>query len=72
MREVIVFAEGTTEERFIKQVVAPALHGLQIYLKPQLLSTSASGRGGALSIDRFLLNARNTLRQKSDAVLFLH
>lgn len=69
MREVIVFAEGPTEERFIKQVVAPALHGLEIYLKPQLLSTSQSGRGGALSIDRFLLNARNTLRQKPDAVL---
>lgn len=69
MHEVIVFAEGPTEERFIKQVVAPALHGLQIYLKPQLLKTSQSGRGGALSIDRFLLNARNTLRQKPDAVL---
>jgi hypothetical protein len=69
MREVIVFAEGPTEERFIKQVVAPALHGLQIYLKPQLLKTSQSGQGGALSIDRFLLNARNTLRQKPDAVL---
>lgn len=69
MREVIVFAEGPTEERFIKQVVAPALHGLQIYLKPQLLKTSQSGRGGALSIDRFLLNARNTLKQKPDAVL---
>lgn len=69
MREVIVFAEGPTEERFIKQVVAPALHGLQIYLKPQLLKTSQSGRGGALSIDRFLLNARNTLRQKPEAVL---
>jgi hypothetical protein len=69
MREVIVFAEGPTEERFIKQVVAPALHGLQIYLKPQLLKTSQSGRGGALSIHRFLLNARNTLRQKPDAVL---
>lgn len=69
MREVIVFAEGPTEERFIKQVVAPALHGLQIYLKPQLLSTSQSGKGGALSIDRFLLNARNTLRQKPDVVL---
>lgn len=40
MREVIVFAEGPTEERFIKQVVAPALHGLQIYLKPQLLKQS--------------------------------
>jgi hypothetical protein len=69
MREVIVFAEGPTEERFIKQVVAPALHGLRIYLKPQLLNTSQSGRGGALSIDRFLLNARNTLRQRPDAVL---
>lgn len=69
MHEVIVFAEGPTEERFIKQVVAPALHGLQIYLKPQLLKTSQSGRGGALSIDRSLLNARNTLRQKPDAVL---
>lgn len=69
MREVIVFAEGPTEERFIKQVVAPALHGLQIYLKPQLLRTSQSGRGGALSIDRILLNARNTLRQKPNAVL---
>lgn len=69
MREVIVFAEGPTEERFIKQVVAPALHGLQIYLKPQLLKTSQSGSGGALSIDRFLLNARNTLRQKPNAVL---
>lgn len=69
MREVIVFAEGPTEERFIKQVVAPALHGLQIYLKPQLLKTSQSGKGGALSIDRFLLNARNTLRQRPGAVL---
>lgn len=69
MREVIVFAEGPTEERFIKQVVAPALNGLQIYLKPQLLNTSQSGKGGALSIDRFLLNARNTLRQKPDTVL---
>jgi hypothetical protein len=69
MREVIVFAEGPTEERFIKQLVAPALHGLQVYLKPQLLNTSTTGRGGAISIDRFLLNARNTLRQRPDAVL---
>jgi hypothetical protein len=69
MREVIVFAEGQTEEHFIKQVLAPTLHGLQIYLKPQLLPTSKSGRGGAFSVDRFLLNARNTLRQKPDAVL---
>jgi hypothetical protein len=69
MCEVIVFAEGQTEEKFIKQVVAPTLHGLQIYLKPQLLSTSTSARGGALSIDRFLNHARKTLHPKSDVVL---
>ena len=64
-----VGGELSVYTKFCTPSVAPALHGLQIYLKPQLLSTSASGRGGALSIDRFLLNARNTLRQKSDAVL---
>jgi len=69
MREIIVFAEGQTEERFIKQVVAPALSELQLYLKPQLLKTSQAGRGGALSFDRFLLNARNTMRQRPDVVL---
>jgi hypothetical protein len=69
MREVIVFAEGPTEEQFIKQVVAPALRHLHIYLKPQLLKTSASAKGGAISIDRLKFNARNTLRQHPDAVL---
>lgn len=69
MREVIVFAEGPTEEQFIKQVVAPALRHLHIYLKPQLLKTSASAKGGAISIDRLKLNARNTLRQHPEAVL---
>lgn len=69
MQEIIVFAEGPTEERFIKQVVAPALHGLEIYLKPQLLSTSSTGKGGALNIDRFLFHARNTLKQKPNALL---
>lgn len=69
MQEVIVLVEGQTEERFIKQIVAPTLHGLRIYLKPQLVSTSPTGRGGALTIDRFLRHARNTLRQKPQAVL---
>jgi hypothetical protein len=69
MGEIIVFAEGPTEERFIKQVVAPALSGLRLYLKPQLLKTSQTGCGGALSFERFLLNARNTLRQRADVTL---
>ena len=67
--EVIVIAEGQTEEAFIKQVVAPALHHLQVFLKPQLLNTSKTAQGGAVSFDRLKRNASNTLKQHPDAVL---
>ena len=69
MVEVVVFAEGPTEEQFIKRVVAPALHHLQVYLKPQMLKTSQEARGGALNFDRLRFNARNTLRQSPNVVL---
>lgn len=69
MVEVVVFAEGPTEEQFIKRVVAPALRHLQVFLKPQLLNTSKDAKGGAVSFDRLKFNARNTLRQKPNAVL---
>lgn len=67
--EVIVFAEGPSDEQFIKRVVAPTLRPLQIYLKPQLLNTSKNAKGGAVSFDRLKFNARNTLRQYPDATL---
>ncbi|WP_027475993.1 DUF4276 family protein [Curvibacter gracilis] len=69
MVEVIVFAEGPTEEQFIKRVVAPALRPLQVFLKPQMLKTSQEARGGAINFDRLKFNARNTLRQHPAAVL---
>ena len=69
MVEVIVFAEGPSDEQFIKRVVAPALKHLQIFLKPQTLNTSKDAKGGAVTFDRLKMNARNTLRQKSDAIL---
>ena len=69
MIEVIVFAEGQTEEQFIKQVVAPALRHLQVFVKPLLLHTSQMAKGGAVTFDRLKLNARNTLRQSPNAVL---
>src|SRR5713101_6233268 len=69
MAEVIVFAEGPTEEQFIKRLVAPALRQQQVFVKPQLLKTSQEARGGAINFDRLKFNARNTLRQKPDAVL---
>lgn len=69
MVEVIVIAEGPTEEQFIKRLVAPALRQLQIFVKPQMLKTSQDACGGAVNFDRLKFNARNTLRQKPDAVL---
>jgi len=69
MVEVVVFAEGQTEEKFIKQLVAPALHHLEIFIKPQLLNTSQTAKGGAVTFDRLKFNARNTLRQHPNAVL---
>lgn len=69
MQEVIVFAEGSTEEQFIKRVVAPSLRPAQIFVKPQTLRTSKDASGGAVSFERLKFNARNTLRQNPNAVL---
>jgi Domain of unknown function (DUF4276) len=69
MSEVIVFAEGVTEEQFIKQVVAPALRHLNVFVKPQMLSTSQNAKGGAVSFDRLKFYARNALRQNKNVVL---
>lgn len=63
--EVIVFAEGPSDELFLKRVVAPALRSSQIFLKPQTLHTSRVGAGGAVTFDRLKHNVRNTLRQSS-------
>ncbi len=67
--EVIVFAEGPSDEAFLKRVVAPMLRALQIYLKPQTLRTSREASGGAINFDRLKLNVRNTLRQEARTYL---
>ncbi len=69
MLEVIVFAEGQSDEKFIKMVVAPVLRQLNVFIKPEILRTSQESRGGAVSFDRLKLYARNTLRQKPGAFL---
>lgn len=69
MIEVTVITEGQTEEGFIKQVIAPSVRHLNIFVKPQTLRTSKDSCGGAVTYDRFKYNARNTLRQKPDGIL---
>ena len=63
MVTVYVFAEGQTEERFIKNVVASSLAYSGIYLIPMLIPTSKSGKGGAISYQRLVRNAKNLLAQ---------
>ncbi|MET3106212.1 hypothetical protein AAKU67_000694 [Oxalobacteraceae bacterium GrIS 2.11] len=69
MVEVIVFAEGQSDEQFIKRVVAPALRQLNLFLKPEILKTSQQSRGGAITFDRLKFHARNALRQRPNAIL---
>lgn len=69
MQEVIVIAEGQTEEVFIKRVVAPIFHSQQIFLKPVLMKTSATAKGGAVTFDRLKLNIRNEIRRNQNIKL---
>jgi len=69
MIRVVVFAEGQTEEKFIRKVIADALYPMGISLEPQLLPTSLDNQGGAVSFDRLKRHARNTLRMSSAPIL---
>jgi hypothetical protein len=59
LTEVIVVAEGLTEETFVRDVLAPELWHRELYLEPRPM-------GGALSRDRVLRFLRNTLRERDD------
>ena len=69
MVEVTVIVEGVTEEAFVKQLMAPALRPLQIFIKPVMLNTSKDAKGGAVSFDRLKINVRNISRQYPRAVV---
>lgn len=69
MNRIVVVCEGETEEEFVRDVVAPAFYGLNLYLEPQMVETSPGYRGGALNYDRVKLHLRNTLRQKSAPIV---
>lgn len=67
--EVYIISEGPSEEKFIKEVIAPSFRDLDIYLKPIQLETSHGFKGGALNHDRLRINARNILNQYPKAYL---
>ncbi|NGZ06365.1 MAG: DUF4276 family protein [Magnetococcales bacterium] len=69
MVRVVVFAEGQTEEKFIKQLVAPAFWPSMIYLEPRLLKTSQNSKGGAVSFERLKFYVSNTLKETNAPTL---
>lgn len=66
---VCVLAEGQTEETFLKRLLVPPLAEKGIYLHPMLMKTSANSKGGDVTFDRLKQNARNLLRQDTNAFL---
>lgn len=66
---VNVLVEGQTEENFINKVVAPSFYQLNIFLMPMLMSTSSSGKGGAINFDRLKFHLRNVLKQRQDTYI---
>jgi hypothetical protein len=62
MVEVIVIAEGVTEEQFVKRIIAPALRSAGIYAKAQNL-------GGGVNFDRIKTHARNTLKGNNKLIV---
>jgi hypothetical protein len=66
-----ISVEGQTEERFVKDLLAPHLASLQIYAVPVVVATSrsASGKkskGGGISLDRIAKELERLLRGHPD------
>jgi hypothetical protein len=64
--EVIVVAEGQTEETFVRDVLAPVFGAHDVFLYARPIATSKRGRGGALSRDRVIRFLGRTLRERGD------
>ena len=60
MTNVYIICEGPTEVRFIKNVLAPNLGNLSLFLHPVTIG-SQRAKGGNVSFDRLYLNVRRQL-----------
>lgn len=62
MKRLYIIAEGRTEERFINDLLVPYFTSKEIYdVRPILLNTSKTSKGGDLNYDRFKPNVKNYL-----------
>jgi len=74
IKRALVLVEGQTEERFVKDVLAPPLWSHELYLSPTLLVTKRvkSGpdfKGGVTNFVKFENDARRLLRSAGGALV---
>lgn len=66
MVEIVIVAEGQSEETFVRTVLAPLLAGNDVFATARCVRTSATQAGGALSRERVRRFLRNTLMERDD------
>lgn len=69
MIRVYVVCEGPTEETFIRDVLAPILANLQIFLVGRGVKTSEGHTGGALNYDRVKPFIINCLKENDSVIV---
>ncbi len=74
MKRVLILVEGQTEERFVKDVLAPFFYPRQLYLRPTLLVTKrvkngANFKGGVTTYARFKSDVRRLLQVSGGALV---
>ncbi len=74
MKRALILVEGQTEERFVKDTLAPHLAALDLYVTPTLLTTKVvkngrNFRGGVTSFDKFEADLRRLFGGAGQATL---
>lgn len=74
MKRVLILVEGQTEERFVKDVLAPAFYGREVFLSPTLLMTKRvkdgpNFKGGVTNYAKFRGDVRRLLHQSGGALV---
>jgi hypothetical protein len=68
--EVVVLVEGLTEQRFVKQLLAPYLAKRGVYLTPIILDKPGQ-KGGEVKFARAKIDIRRHLKQRRDTWITL-
>lgn len=69
MIRVYVICEGSTEETFVRDVLAPEFSYQQVFLIARGIKTSPDQKGGALNYDRVKRFIINCLKENDDVII---